>query len=278
MAPVSPSPPPDEELSNKNIEEGKVTTPPYSVAPSPFIIVTPINAHKIIAELVGTYIIMLIGNGSILLSYKSPLSLVGIGEAVAWGLVVMVMIYSFGHVSGAHFNPAITLAFALTYKFPWPQVIGYVGAQLAGSTLAILTLKFMFQSQLLIEISYTTTQFKGQATTLEAFIWEFILSFILMLSICGVATDTRAVTELSGVVVGATMIFNMIIAGNITGASMNPARSLGPAFVSKQFGCIWVYIIAPISGMVVASAMYSCLWLPNNLEHMDNDHDNSKNV
>ncbi|XP_065876216.1 putative aquaporin NIP4-1 [Euphorbia lathyris] len=281
MAQVSPSSP-NKEFPNKatlcnndlsTIEEGKITP---SEAASPFITTSPINAHKIIAELVGTYIIIFIGCGSILIERIHPFTMMGIGEPVAWGLAVMVMIYSFGHVSGAHFNPAITIAFAVTYKFPWPQVIGYVGSQLAGSTLAVLTLKVMFHSKTL-DISVTTTQFVGEATTLEAFIWEFILSFILMLTICGVATDNRAVTELSGVVVGATMIFNMIIAGNITGASMNPARSLGPAFVSRKLCYVWLYITAPILGMVVASAIYSVLWLPKS-PNLDKEEDSSKNV
>ncbi|KDP46818.1 hypothetical protein JCGZ_24027 [Jatropha curcas] len=280
MAAVSPSP--LDEFSPKQprvvittpdlitIEEGKPTPSQASTTDIP--VVSPNNAHKIIAEMVGTYVIVLIGCGSLIVDrINGPLSVVGI--AVAWGLVVMVMIYTFGHISGGHFNPAITIAFAISCKYPWRQVPGYVASQLAGSTLAILTLNVMFHREK-IDIKITTTQYEGRATDLESFIWEFITSFILMLTICGVAIDTKAINELSGVAVGSAMLFDMLIAGNITGASMNPARSIGPALVSKDFCGLWVYIFAPILGMIAASTMYTFLWPPT----QNVDKDNSKSV
>ncbi|CAN1836189.1 Aquaporin NIP1-1 [Linum perenne] len=147
--------------------------------------------------------------------------------AAAWGLAVMVMIYTLGHISGAHFNPAITLALASSCRFPWKQVPGYVGAQVAGSTLAVGTV---------------ATRLQGSLSTLQGFLWEFIISFILMLAVCGVAVDTRAVrmysiymhmhmhlllcnlnsplklqtmqiNELSGITIGAAVLFNVLIAG-----------------------------------------------------------------
>ncbi|KAK3225936.1 hypothetical protein Dsin_005798 [Dipteronia sinensis] len=183
-----------------------------------------------------------------------------IGVAVAWGLVVMVMIYSFGHVSGAHFNPAVTIALATCHKFPSRQVPVYIASQLAGSTLAARTLILIFHVQ--VNIDVTVTQFVDPTTVYEAFAWEFLLSFILMLTICGVATDSRAINELSGVTIGATVMFSVLIAGNVTVASMNPARSIGPALVAWNFHNLWLYILAPVLGTTTATLIYALLWLP----------------
>ncbi|RVX23707.1 Aquaporin NIP1-2 [Vitis vinifera] len=136
----------------------------------------------------------------------------------------------------------------------------YVLSQVAGSSLAILTLFVMLNTS--IPICATVTQFSSPTTIPEAFTWEFIISFILMLAICGVATDSRAINELSGVTVGATVLVNVLLAGPITGASMNPARSIGPALVSMEFDCLWIYIVAPILGTTTATVIYSFVRLP----------------
>ncbi|XP_034700299.1 aquaporin NIP1-2-like [Vitis riparia] len=136
----------------------------------------------------------------------------------------------------------------------------YVISQVAGSSLAILTLFVMLNTS--IPICATVTQFFSPTTIPEAFTWEVIISFILMLAICGVATDSRAINELSGVTVGATVIVNVLLAGPITGASMNPARSIGPALVSMEFDCLWIYIVAPILGTTTATVIYSLVRLP----------------
>lgn len=140
----------------------------------------------------GSYVIVFIGCGSWIMDEEHKLSIVGV--AVAWGLVVMVMIYSLGHVSGGHFNPAVTIAFAACHKFPWRQVPGYLASQLAGSALAVLTLLIIFQDDE-DKIKLTVTIYQPPTTPSEAFAWEFMLSFILMLTICGVATDNRAVRD-----------------------------------------------------------------------------------
>ncbi|XP_031264873.1 nodulin-26-like [Pistacia vera] len=250
----SPKPPVSTDLSL--IEEGKAS--PSVASTITVTTVSPTNAHKIIAELVGTFVIMFVGCASWMIDQRYHITLVGV--AVAWGLVLMVMIYTLGHVSGAHFNPAVTFAFAASAKFPWRQVPVYVALQLAGSTLAVLTLAMLFRDQ--INIGVTVTRYLRPTTHCEAFAWEFILSFILMLTICGVAADSRAINELSGVTVGATMLFDVLIAGSITGASMNPARSIGPALVSGQLHSLWLYILAPILGTTTASSIYCLVWLP----------------
>ncbi|CAN1183048.1 Aquaporin NIP1-1 [Linum perenne] len=165
---------------------------------------TTIHAHKIIAELVGSYVIILVGCASIMVkNKKGQISTVEV--AAAWGLAVMVMIYTLGHISGAHFNPAITLALASSCRFPWKQV--------AGSTLAVLTLRVMFSNQDVDIKGTVATRLQGSLSTLQGFLWEFIISFILMLAVCGVAVDTRAINELSGITIGAAVLFNVLIAG-----------------------------------------------------------------
>ncbi|XP_057487701.1 putative aquaporin NIP4-1 [Actinidia eriantha] len=235
-SPIRCSPLPQLSLGNNDlsrVEEGKFSPPQEST--EDIVVVAPTIAPK-----------------GILITI--------IGESVAWGLSVMIMIYTLGHVSGGHFNSAVTIAFAASGRFPWREVPGFVASHVAGSTLAILTLKTMFDKT--ANIKYTVTQFDYPTTIGEAFAWEFFISFVLMLTICGVATDTRAINELSGVAVGATMIINVLIAGTITGASMNPARSIGPALVARNGKHLWIYIVAPILGTITASMLYSLLRLP----------------
>ncbi|XP_059623045.1 nodulin-26-like [Cornus florida] len=241
------------------MEEGRAT---HSRVSTENIVPSPTNAHKIIAELLGTYVIIFMGCASMVIDGRNMLTTIGI--AVTWGLSVMVMIYTLGHVSGGHFNPAVTIALAASGKFPWREVLGYVASQIAASILAIGTLILLFHGPEKKNISYyTTTQYNTRTTTApRAFAWEFIISFNLMLTICGVATDNRAINELSGVAVGAVVLINYIMAGNITVASMNPARSIGPALLFREFQSLWLYIVAPILGTLTACTIYSFLRPP----------------
>ncbi|KAF9608260.1 hypothetical protein IFM89_008545 [Coptis chinensis] len=155
---------------------------------------------------------------------------------------------------GAHFNPAITIAFAVSRRFPWRHVPSYFGAQLLGSILATTTLHVLYNHK--VDLTKIVNAYSGSTTGLEALIWEFIITFMLMFTVCGVATDHRAINELSGVAVGATVLFNVIVAGPVTGASMNPARSIGPALVSLKFDNLWIYIVAPVLGASAATLVY----------------------
>ncbi|XP_022768338.1 nodulin-26-like [Durio zibethinus] len=224
--------------------------------------IPPSNLQKLnidtVAELVGTYFLIFAGCGAALVNKVQTLTIVGI--ALVWGLVLMAAIYALGHISGAHFNPAVTLALAAARKFSWKLVPMYLLAQLLGATLASLTLRALFHDQ--GNIQATMTQYKDSTSDLEAITWEFIITFILMFNICAVATDHRANKHLTGVAIGATVLFNVIIAGPITGASMNPARSLGPAVVSGVYKNLWVFIIAPILGAMAATLVYSILRVP----------------
>ncbi|CAL9180797.1 unnamed protein product, partial [Musa hybrid cultivar] len=208
---------------------------------------------QIIAEILGTYFMIFAGCGSVAVNLSTGIVTFP-GICLAWGLVVMAMVYSLGHVSGAHFNPAVTIAFATCGRFPWRQVPAYVSAQVLGSTISIGTLRLLFGGK--------HGQFLGTVpagSDLQSLVLEFIISFYLMFVISGVATDSRAIGELAGLVVGATVLVNVLFAGPISGASMNPARSLGPAIIANRWEGLWVYIVGPICGTVLGAWAYNLI-------------------
>ncbi|XP_052202582.1 aquaporin NIP1-1-like [Diospyros lotus] len=211
-------------------------------------------AQKLIAEVLGTYFLIFAGCGAAVVNSNEKGMITFPGVAIVWGLVVMVMVYSVGHVSGAHFNPAVTIAFATCKRFPWKQAPAYISAQLIGSTLASGTLRLIFQGK--------QDHFAGTLPAdpnIQSFVLEFIITFYLMFVISSVATDNRAIGELAGLAVGATILLNVMFAGPISGASMNPARSLGPAIVSNKYKGIWIYIIAPITGAIAGAWVYNII-------------------
>ncbi|KAM7514566.1 hypothetical protein LguiA_004149 [Lonicera macranthoides] len=237
------------------MEEAKRTRTREFVAKSAF---SPSYFQKIVAEFLGTFVLIFAGCGVALVTRETTITIVGI--ASVWGLALMSAIYALGHISGAHFNPAVTIALAAACRFPLLHVPMYVLSQLVGSTLACLTLRVLFNDQ--DNIRPTLTQYSAATTDLEALAWEFIITFFLMLTICGAATDDRANKQLSGVAIGVTLVFNIIIAGPITGASMNPARSIGPAIVAGVYKNLWVFVVAPILGALAATMIYSILRSP----------------
>ncbi|XP_015875422.1 aquaporin NIP1-2-like [Ziziphus jujuba] len=210
--------------------------------------------QKLIAEVVGTYFLIFAGCASVVVNLDMDKVVTLPGISIVWGLVVMVMVYSLGHISGAHFNPAVTIAFAITKRFPWKQVPPYVVCQVLGSTLASGTLRLIFNGK---QNHFVGTLPSG--TDLQAFVIEFIITFYLMFVVSGVATDNRAIGELAGLAVGSTVLLNVIFAGPITGASMNPARSLGPALVHHQYKGLWIYIISPILGATCGALVYNTI-------------------
>nr|AMW03271.1 aquaporin NIP [Tamarix hispida] len=212
--------------------------------------------QKMIAEILGTYFLIFAGCASVTvnLDYDKVVSLPGI--SIVWGLAVMVMVYSVGHISGAHFNPAVTVAFATCRLFPWKQVPAYIICQVVGSTLASGTLRLIFEG--------SKNQFPGTSpagTELQSFVVEYIITFYLMFVISGVATDNRAIGELAGLAVGSTVLLNVMFAGPISGASMNPARSIGPAIVHHRYNSLWIYIVAPLCGAVSGAWVYNLIRL-----------------
>jgi len=175
------------------------------------------------------------------------------GVAIAFGLVIMAMIYAVGHISGAHFNPAVSFAFALSRHFPWRLTFGYWTAQLLGALAAAALLRGS-----LGDIGHVGATLPAGSLG-QSFLWELVLSFFLMFVIIAVATDTRAVGEAAAIAIGGTVGLDAMFGGPISGASMNPARSLGPALVSGDLHAIWLYLVAPIVGAALAALTYQAI-------------------
>jgi aquaporin NIP len=176
-----------------------------------------------------------------------------VGIALTFGLVIMAMIYAVGHISGAHFNPAVSLAFALTRHFPWPRVGGYWAAQAAGALAAALLLRASLGD--LANVGATLPSGSDR----QAFLWETILTIFLMFVIMAVATDTRAVGEAAAIAIGGIVGLDALFGGPITGASMNPARSAGPAIAAVELSDLWIYLTAPLVGASLGALVYQLL-------------------
>ncbi|MGA7731155.1 MAG: MIP family channel protein [Chloroflexia bacterium] len=200
------------------------------------------------AEFAGAYALVTAGCGAIVVDSLTG-ALGHVGVVVVFGLVIMVMIASTGHLSGAHFNPAVTLAFALIRHFPLRDVPFYIGGQIAGAVTGALTLQFIFGPV----ANLGATIPSGSAW--QAVGVEILLTALLMYVITSVAIDTRAAGELAGIAIGATVALDALWAGPITGASMNPARSFGPALVSGQWHGHWVYWLGPILGAMLGASI-----------------------
>ena len=173
--------------------------------------------------------------------------------AVAFGLVVAVMVYAFGQISGAHLNPAVSSGLAVGRHVPWSKVAAYSTGQVLGATTAALVLRVAFGAQANLGV----TQPSG--SDLQSFVCEAILTFFLVLVITAVATDIRPVRQSAALAIGGTVIVAALVGGPISGASMNPARSIGPAIVSGDLSHLWLYIVAPICGAVVGALVYGRL-------------------
>ncbi|KAG9147818.1 hypothetical protein Leryth_003422 [Lithospermum erythrorhizon] len=210
--------------------------------------------QKMIAELIGTYFLVFVGCGTVALNKINEGSITFPGVCVAFGLTVMIMVYSVGHISGAHLNPAVTITFALFRHFPFKQVPLYIVSQLIGSILASGTLYLLLD--LKAEAFFGTSP---AGSNLQSLIMEFIASFLLMFVISGVATDNRSIGELAGIAIGMTILVGILVAGTISGGSLNPARSLGPAIVMNQYKSIWVYMIGPLLGTMAGGFTYNLI-------------------
>jgi aquaporin NIP len=209
----------------------------------------PPLARALVAEAIGTFALVFAGAGAIMVDEKTG-ALGNIGIAFTFGLVIMAMIYAVGHISGAHFNPAVSFAFALTRHFPWARAVGYWAAQVAGALAAALLLRASLGD--IANVGATLPS----GSDGQAFLWETVLTFFLMFVIMAVATDTRAVGEAAAIAIGGTVALDALFGGPITGASMNPARSLGPALAAAEFDAIWIYLFAPLLGAALGALAY----------------------
>jgi aquaporin NIP len=206
------------------------------------------NSHfrNYVAEMIGTFALVFCGTGAIIIDQQSGGAVTHVGIAITFGLIIMSMIYSLGNISGAHFNPAVSIAFTISGRFPVNRLPGYIVSQLTGAMLASFILKFLFVSN----------QFLGATipagTDMQSFVLEAILTFFLMLVIISVAQGSKEQGMFAGLAIGAIIGLEAMFAGPISGASMNPARSIAPAIASGHLEHLWVYIVAPIAGAALA--------------------------
>jgi aquaporin Z len=204
---------------------------------------------KYLSEFIGTFSMIFCGCGAMVINDFTGGIITHPGVAITWGLIVMSMIYAFGDISGAHFNPAVTLGFAVANKFKWTEVPKYMIAQLFGALTASYILLFLFpQSDLGATIPIIEP--------LKVFIIELLLSFFLMLVIINVSTGSKEIGPVAGIAIGSVVLLEAMFAGPLTKASMNPIRSLAPALASGNFTDLWVYLTAPFAGMLLA--VFSC--------------------
>ncbi|WP_075343392.1 MIP/aquaporin family protein [Tenacibaculum agarivorans] len=203
---------------------------------------------KYISEFVGTFALIFCGTGAMTINEVTNGAIGHIGVAITWGLIVMAMIYAFGEISGAHFNPAVSISFAYAKKFPWKEVPKYIIAQVLGAVFASLVLWFLFPNSEFYGATIPSTD------AMRAFVLELLLTFFLMVTIINVSTGSKEVGVMAGIAIGGVVLLEAMFAGPITKASMNPARSLAPALVSGHFEHLWLYMVAPVIGALLAVA------------------------
>ncbi len=211
----------------------------------------PDLARRALMEGIGTFALVFAGCGAIVTDAVRQGVLGAVGVSLVFGLVIMVMVYAGGHLSGAHYNPAVTVAFALARHFPPRDALVYIGAQLLGAVLAALLLLAAWPDAP-ADLGATVPS----VGTGSALLYETVLTAFLMFVITAVATDTRAVGGAAAIAIGGTVALDALFGGPITGASMNPARSFGPALASGQWSDFWIYVAAPLAGACVGVLAY----------------------
>ena len=199
-----------------------------------------------ISEFIGTFAMIFCGTGAMTINEITGGEVTHVGIGITWGLIVMAMIYAFGEISGAHFNPAVSIAFAYAKKFSWKEVPKYIFFQVAGAFAASLLLMWLFPKSELLGATIPTVD------VWRAFVLELILTFFLMVVIINVSTGSKEVGMMAGIAIGSVVLLEALFAGPITNASMNPARSLAPNIVSGNIKGLWLYILAPIIGAILA--------------------------
>ncbi len=213
--------------------------------------------QRCLAEFVGTFALVFAGTGAIVINQAGNGVIGHAGIALTFGLVVLAMIHTFGDVSGAHLNPAVTLAFAVARRFPGGEVAGYWAAQVAGA----------FAASGLLRVLYPADRTLGSTlpagSDLQSLVLEFVLTFLLMVVVLGVSTGAKEKGITAGIAIGALIGLEAMFAGPACGASMNPVRSLAPAVVSGHFEHLWLYIVAPFAGALAALPVHH--WIRGSL-------------
>lgn len=206
-----------------------------------------------IAEFLGTFSMVFCGTAAMSINEITNGAVTHVGIGITWGFIVIAMIYAFGDISGAHFNPAVTIAFAYAKKFPWNEVYKYIFFQVLGAVFASLVVWYLFPE------SETLGGTRTELVWHKAFVLELLLTFFLMLVIINVSTGSKETGILAGIAIGGVVMLEALFAGPVTNASMNPARSFAPALVSGYWVNIGIYMLAPILGAIIA--VKSCKWV-----------------
>lgn len=209
--------------------------------------------QKSMAEIAGTFALVFCGTGAVIINDLSGGRITHAGIAMTFGLIVLAMIYAFGDVSGAHFNPAVTLGFWLAGRFPAKEIPVFLFAQLTGACLASLTLRLLFPEHSHLGITVPA------GPVFQSFVLEIILTFLLMVVILQVSTGAKEKGIVAGLAVGSVVWLEAMFAGPVTGASMNPARSLAPALLSGHLDHVWIYLAAPLTGAALAIPVYKAV-------------------
>src|SRR5262245_33128495 len=213
--------------------------------------------RRLVAEALGTFALVFAGTGAIVINQESGGAVTHIGIALTFGLVVLAMIYAVGDVSGAHLNPAVTLGFLAARRFNARWVVPYIACQCTGALLASALIRVLFPDHPPPAPTLGTTFPAGAAT--QSFALEAVLTLLLMFVILSVSAGAKEKGMMAGVAVGAVITLEALFAGPVSGASMNPARSLAPAVVSGRVGELWIYLTAPVLGAVLAVPLCLCI-------------------
>ena len=221
----------------------------------------PSLARRAFAEAVATFALVFAGCGAIVTDATRETALGVVGVALVFGLIIMAMIYATGHLSGAHINPAVTVAFTLTRHFRAREAFAYIAAQLIGATFAAFTL-YAIWTEKPARLGATVPRI-GDGSALA---YEVVMTGILMFVIMAVATDTRAVGAAAAIAIGGTVGLDALFGGPLTGASMNPARSFGPALASGEWDGFWIYVVGPLAGATLGSLVYQLVRGENPLD------------
>jgi aquaporin NIP len=211
------------------------------------------SVKKLAAEFIGTFALVFAGTGAIVINDLTGGAVSHVGIALTFGLVVMAMIYTFGDISGAHLNPAVTLGFVAARQMKLRQGLPYIGSQLAGAIGASSSLRMLFPNHTTLGMTLPA------GNSMQSFGLEFLLTTLLMLVILSVSVGAKEKGITAGIAIGGVIALEAMFAGPICGASMNPARSLAPALVSGDFSSLWIYLAAPVAGALAAVPLCICV-------------------
>ncbi len=208
---------------------------------------------KIAAEAIGTFALVFAGTGAIVVNQTSNGSITHVGIALTFGLIVLAMIYTLGEISGAHLNPAVTLGFCTAGRMPWNEALPYLASQCGGAFTASGLLRLIFPQHVTLGATLPA------GAPMQSFVLEVVLTAILMFVILNVSTGAKEKGITAGIAIGSIIALEAMFAGPVSGASMNPARSLAPAFVSGHLEHLWVYLLAPMIGAQIAVPACRCV-------------------